>query len=350
LFVDLPLAELRNYLPDVEEPPDFDDFWSSEIAAARTKDIDARFSPAKTAVRHADVLDVTYAGHGGDPIKAWLLIPHEPGPNRTMVVEYIGYGGGRGDPLDWLKWSCAGYPHLIMDTRGQGGAWRVSETSDPGDTGEPASPGFMTRGIRDPRGYYYTRLFVDAARAVDAARSHPILAGLRVVTTGASQGGGLALAAAHLAEGVFATLPEVPFLAHARRAAEITASLPYGELAQYCRVHQDEVEEVFRTISYIDVVNHAKRCTSPALFSVGLLDDIAPASTVFAAFNHYAGPKDIAVYSFNGHEGGGTTHTLRQLEFLDSQGRADLDQPAVIPPAVRRDQLHRPATPPGDQS
>ena len=83
---------------------------------------------------------MTFAGHGGDPIKAWLLIPHDLGPEQTMIVEYIGYGGGRGDPLDWLTWSGAGYPHLVMDSRGQGGAWRSADTNDPGDGGEPASP------------------------------------------------------------------------------------------------------------------------------------------------------------------------------------------------------------------
>ena len=44
-------------------------------------------------------------------------------------------------------------------------------------------------------------------------------------------------------------MPDVPFLAYPRRAAEITASLPYGELAQYCRVHHDKIEQVFRTVS-----------------------------------------------------------------------------------------------------
>jgi cephalosporin-C deacetylase len=48
------------------------------------------------------------------------------------------------------------------------------------------------------------------------------------------------------------------------------------------------------------VVNHAKRATAPALFSVGLVDDITPGSTVFAAFNHYAGPKQIEVYPSTG--------------------------------------------------
>ena len=37
---------------------------------------------------------------------------------------------------------------------------------------------------------------------------------------------------------------------------------------------------------------------------------------VFAAFNHYAGPKDIAVYEVNGHEGGETRHLRAQLDFL----------------------------------
>ena len=49
---------------------------------------------------------------------------------------------------------------------------------------------------------------------------------------------------------------------------------------------------------------------------MALADSITPPSTVFAAFNHYAGPKDIAVYPFSGHEGGGTQHFLAQLAFL----------------------------------
>ena len=85
-------------------------------------------------------------------------------------------------------------------------------------------------------------------------------------------------------------------------------------------MRSEVVEQVFATLSYVDVVNHAKRATMPALFSVGLIDEITPASTVFAAYNHYAGPKDIAVYPFNGHEGGGTRHLLAKLEFLARHG------------------------------
>jgi len=262
------------------------------------------------------VFDVTFTGFGGDPVRGWLLVPRETVPRGAVLVEYIGYGGGRGDPLDWLTWSCAGYVHLVMDTRGQGGAWRAADTPDPSDNGAPSTRGFLTRGIADPRTHYYTRLFTDAVCAVDAVRHHPAARGLPLVTTGGSQGGGLAIVAAHLADDVRATMPDVPFLAHPRRAVEVTDRHPYEELAEYCRVHSDRVEAVFSTLSYIDVVNHAKRARAPALFSVGLADDITPPSTVFAAFNHYAGPKDIAVYEFNGHEGGGTRHLRAQLDFL----------------------------------
>ena len=316
MLSDLSLPELRQYRPEVAEPADFDEFWARELAASRAEPGEPTFVPAAAEVRHAEVFDVTFPGYGGDPVRAWLLVPRQLAPQPAMVVEFIGYGGGRGNPFDWLTWSCAGYPHMIMDTRGQGSSWLASDTPDPGDSGAPAAPGFMTRGIADPRGYYYTRLFVDAARAIDAARRHPAAAGLPVVTTGGSQGGGMSIAAAHLGQDVAATLPDVPFLAHPRRAVDVTDRRPYCELAEYCRVHTGQVDQVFTTLSYIDVVNHGKRASAPALFSAGLTDMVTPPSTIFAAYNYYGGPKEIAVFPFSGHEGGQTTHFLTKLDFV----------------------------------
>ncbi len=320
MLADLPLSELRSYRPEVAEPADFDEFWAGQLAAARSQGAGASFTAADSPVRHAAVYDVTFPGYGGDPIKAWLLAPRQVTPGAAVIVEFVGYGGGRGDPFDWLKWSCAGHPHLIMDCRGQGGGWRTADTPDLGSSGAPSAPGFLTSGIMDPHSHYYTRLFIDAARAVDAARGWPGASGRPIVTAGASQGGGLAIAAAHLAGGVTATAPDVPFLAHPRRALEVTDCEPYYELAKYCRVNADKVDRVFATLAYLDVVNHAKRATASALFSVALADNVTPPSTVFAAFNHYGGPKEIAVYPYSGHEGGGTRHYLAQLAFLRQAG------------------------------
>lgn len=44
----------------------------------------------------------------------------------------------------------------------------------------------MTRGILQPATYYYRRVFTDAVRAVEAARSHPAVDAGRVAVTGDS--------------------------------------------------------------------------------------------------------------------------------------------------------------------
>jgi len=62
---------------------------------------------------------------------------------------------------------------------------------------------------------------------------------------------------------------------------------------------------VLRTLSYLDGVNFARRARIPARFSVALMDEIVPPSTVFAAHNAYAGPKELDVWRYNGHEAGG---------------------------------------------
>jgi cephalosporin-C deacetylase len=46
------------------------------------------------------------------------------------------------------------------------------------------------------------------------------------------------------------------------------------------------------------------------------MDPICPPSTVFAAYNAYGGPKEITVYPFNEHEGGGVDHFTAQRQFL----------------------------------
>jgi cephalosporin-C deacetylase len=318
MFVDMPLAQLREYRPSIPLPADFDAFWAAQIAAARAAGASAgaSFERIPAPLASVDAYDVTFPGHDAAPIKGWLLMPHRATGEAPVIVEYVGYNGGRGDVLDWLFWAGCGLPHVVMDSRGQGGGWRTADTADAGAHGEPGSTGFLTKGIGDPQRHYYTRLMVDAARVIDAVRHEPLLADRPVVTVGGSQGGALAIAAAHLAAGVAGCLPDVPFLSDLRRAVEVTDEGPYAELAAFCRLRPAETEGAFATLSYLDVANHALRATAPALFSVGLRDGIAPPSTVFAAYRQYAGDKDIAVYPYSGHEGGGTVHRRAQLEFL----------------------------------
>jgi cephalosporin-C deacetylase len=316
---DLSFEELQDYVPPRREPADFDSFWQETLTAVRQYPLDAHFVPVDHFLRTVQCFDVTFNGYGGQPIKGWLLLPAQRSAPLPCVVEYIGYGGGRGFPFDWLTWSSAGFAHLIMDTRGQGSSWRQGDTpdSEPADS-NPQAPGFMTRGILHPHTYYYRRVFSDAIRAIEAAKTHEAIDPQRIAVSGASQGGGIALAVSGLDSSIQVAMPDVPFLCHYRRATQITDAFPYQEIVKYCKIHRDKIETVFDTLAYFDGVNFAIRGHARALFSVSLMDEICPPSTVYAAYNHYAGPKEIKVWPYNHHEGGESYQTLEKLKFLTS--------------------------------
>lgn len=315
-FYDLPLEELQSYLPKRVEQSDFDDFWKETLEEARSYSLNAQFKAVDAGLKLVETFDVTFSGYGGQPVKGWLILPKERAAKIPCVVEFIGYGGGRGFVFDWLVWACAGYAHFVMDTRGQGSNWRPGDTPDLFEGANPYYPGFMTQGVLDPKNFYYRRVFTDAVRAVEAARSHPAVDVTRVAACGGSQGGGITLAVSGLVPDLAVSMPDVPFLCHYRRATEITNDLPYGEISQYLHCHRDHVEQVFNTLSYFDGLNFAVRAKAKALFSVALMDTICPPSTVYAAYNHYKGDKDINYYTYNNHEGGDSFQRSAQLSLL----------------------------------
>ena len=97
---DLSLAELEAYDPPRTEPEDFDAFWTDTIAASRERATAPRFEPVESPLRTIDALDVTFSGFMGQPIKGWFLAPSGTTGPLPTVVEFIGYGGGRGIVLD----------------------------------------------------------------------------------------------------------------------------------------------------------------------------------------------------------------------------------------------------------
>jgi cephalosporin-C deacetylase len=314
---DLSLDELREYRPDVREPADFDAFWQDTLAESRALAHEVVLTPQPTPLTTLEVVDVTFSGFAGDPVKGWLSYPRGAEGPVPLVVEYNGYGGGRGLPFERIGWASSGYAHFFMDTRGQGSMWgNGGETPDPHGTGSSSS-GFMTRGIEAPEAYYYRRVFTDAVLAIDAMRGLELIDSSRVAVCGGSQGGGIAIAAAGLADNVRVAMPDVPFLCHFERAVGMTDADPYQEIVRYLSVHRHSEDRVFDTLSYFDGVTLARRSGAAALFSVGLLDPICPPSTVFAAFNHFGGTdRSIEVYPHNQHEGGQAAQWLAQTQFL----------------------------------
>lgn len=325
---DLELSALREYAPDVRCPADFDDFWDATLREARAQPAVLTAVSVDLPLPGLEVSDVQFPGFAGEPIRGWLIKPRGVSKDIPVIVEFLGYGAGRGLAFERLLWASAGYAHLVMDTRGQGAASGTGGVTADNHGSGPALPGFLTKGIDAPDTYYYRRLIADGVRAVDAVREQPWADANRISVMGSSQGGGVALAVAALSRAVHAVLADVPFLCHFERAVGFTDKGPYAEIATYLSVHRGAEERVFETLSYFDGVNFAARIEVAALVSVALMDPICPPSTVFAAFNRIPSQKEIAVYPWNQHEGGQAYQWMTQWDFISGLGAPGAGGPA----------------------
>jgi cephalosporin-C deacetylase len=316
-WLDLPIEDLREYRSQVAPASDLREFWTSRLDAARALAKDPVLTPIDTQLSMVDVRDIEFSGSDGHRVRGWFLRPKGVEGELPCLVQFIGYGGGRSLHHEWTLWPAAGWATLVMDTRGQGWA----DTADLGASGNPQVPGFLTRGITDPQEQYYARVFIDAARAVDTARALPGVDASRVAVGGGSQGGGITIAAAALSEGLIGALVGVPFWCDVLRAASITDSEPYSEIKNYLRARPYETERVERTLSYLDGTVMASLATTPALFEIAMMDTICPPSTCYAAYNAWAGPKEVREYYWAGHEGGDSHHVAVALEWLAAKAR-----------------------------
>ncbi|MCG6568104.1 acetylxylan esterase [Tessaracoccus sp. ZS01] len=326
-FFDLTPTELATYAPELDEPADFDQFWARTFEEHGSGPLDFTCEPVETHLAVLDAFEVSWLGFDGHRVYGWLALPRGIEGPLPAVVQYTGYSMGRGMPFENIHFAVGGYAQFVIDARGQG--WRNGSpkpgSEDPGLRTSGSVPGFMTAGVLDPEGYYYRRLFVDAVRLAEAAAGHERVDADRLFITGGSQGGAMALAVAGLARHrgvrIAGCAADVPFMSHFRRAIGLTDAYPYKEVADYLAVYPQRAEQVMRTLSYFDMMSMAARAESPGLFSVALMDQITPPSTVYAAYHHYAGDKSIEVYPFNGHEGGGGYQVERIHRWLAELSR-----------------------------
>lgn len=322
---DLAGEQLREYRSAVVAATDLREFWGGLLTTAAERAAPTTLHEVASTLAKLRVYDVEFSGALGHRVKGWLLVPRDAVEPVPCVVTYIGYGGGRSLPHEFTLWPSTGVAVAVMDTRSQG--W--SDTVDPGVDLAPQVPGFVTQGITAASTHYYSRVFVDAARFVASVQQLPQIDASRVAVAGGSQGGGITIAAAALSTGLapaalkpeplVGALVDVPFWCDVYRAATMVDTAPYVELRNYLRARPRDLDAVHTTLSYLDGSVLAAYAECPSLFGVGLMDDICPPSTVYAAYNAWAGPKQIEEYPFGDHAGGDSWHQVAELEWLHRQ-------------------------------
>jgi cephalosporin-C deacetylase len=301
--VDMPLAQLRVYKPDLTMEADFEVFWEKAIKQSAQVPLQATAALVEDhPLQSIRIYDVVYDGADGTPIHGWYIVPggnHQPG-SLPVVVRYHGYNGNRSKPHELLHWAAMGYAAFAIDTRGQGGS-----TPDLATYSQGGISGWMTLGILDPDTYYYKHVYLDCLRALDFVCSLPEVDATRIAVYGGSQGGGLALAVAGLDTRPKVAMPFYPYLCHFPRGVEQHNGGPYVEIKNWFRRFDPEhlqEQRVYRTLSYFDGMNMASRVKARTLMAITLQDVICPPSTCFAAYNHLTGEKELKLYHDYGHE------------------------------------------------
>lgn len=262
----------------LDEPDDFDAFWSTTFDELGTGPVDWDVTNVLTPTATHRVEQIEFGSSTGEHVVAWLAHPH----GRTARGLVVGHGyGGRTEPdLAILGAETAA---IFPVAPGQ-------EVNAPGPF--PASPGEnVLHGIRDRATYAHRFSAADLWRAatvlLDAA---PDAAGA-LDYMGQSFGGGIgALALPWDARFRRASL-DVPSFGHypIRLSRRCSGS---GEMVrQYLRSHP----EVRPVLDYFDSAIAARRIRIPVHVGAAVRDPSVDPRGQFAVFHALGGPKRLTV-------------------------------------------------------
>jgi cephalosporin-C deacetylase len=310
-YIENAAKELYSYAPPLTRKADFDDFWKLTVQQAKDVPLNSEKVKINYPSKHVSVYDISYNGMDETRINGWFIVPTFVRKDKyPCLIHYHGFSQNRGQPSDWMHWVMMGFAVLSVDCRDQGGK-----------TGNSASytHGFMlnvaSKGVHDKMEYYYRAVYMDCVKAIDFVCAQEEVDNSRIVIEGASQGGALGMAVSALDERPIIAMVDVP--SNSNLVCRIEGyNGAFSSVAEYLKKHPEQTDLVMDNLSYFDTMNMAERITCKVFASVALKDEVCPAQMYFATYNRIQSEKEIVIYPFNGHEGGGSVHTELKLAFL----------------------------------
>lgn len=257
-------------------------FSSSEI-----NDYNERFAclppdydPDGHSVENVESCKVDFAGPDGGRVYGWLAKPEGSGPFPAMLVLPGAGFVGRPRPLEHAR-----HGYLALDIQAHG------QDIDPPE--HPRIPGYYEDFTYAPIGcYYFYNVYLRAAQAVDYLANRPDVDPSRIVVVGGSQGGRLGIVLAGLDRRVSAVVsciinsPNQPYIEWAETSKD-NSSIDGMDSA--LPPHPGDSASG-RCLPYYDPMNFAPDIRCPVLMNAGLIDQVAPPSSVWAVYNRLGTP------------------------------------------------------------
>lgn len=310
-YVSEAAKQLYDYLPALTKKDDFEPFWEDTIRQAKSVPLNASKRRIDYPSAHVSVYDISYCGMDETRVNGWFIVPSFLGKERyPCLIHYHGFTGSRGRPSDFMHWITMGFAVLSVDCRDQGGHTGNGAVYTSGFTLNVAS-----KGVHDKYEYYYRYAYMDCMKAIDFVCGQPEADPAKLVIEGGSQGGALGMAVCALDDRPALAMVDVP--SNSNLASRVEGNHgAFASVAEYLKKHPDLTDLVFDNLSYFDTMNMADKISCRVFASVALKDEVCPAQMYFATYNRIRSEKEIVIYPFNGHEGGGSGHTEAKLAFL----------------------------------
>jgi (4-O-methyl)-D-glucuronate---lignin esterase len=277
------------------EPVDFDAFWTAKLEELAKVPLAPQLTKVDSGKPGVDYWKVALDNIRGTHIQGQLARPAdgEKFP-ALLVVQYAGVY-----PLE-KAW--------VTDRAAEGWLALDIEAHDlPID--EPAAfyeqqfagplKNYWAIGNDDPNTSYYLRMYLSCVRAVEYLKSRPDWDGKILVVQGASQGGQQALVTGGLCpRDVTAVIAFLP-AACDMLAPDVGRAAGFPDW--WSQTQGKDAAKVRSASRYFDPVYFAARIQVPVYAGLGLLDDVAPPSSILAALNEIQSPKEVLMLPYSRH-------------------------------------------------
>ncbi|MBQ8344736.1 MAG: alpha/beta fold hydrolase [Clostridia bacterium] len=300
--IDMSLDRLKEYQGRNPRPADFDEFWDRSLEELAAIDPQPEWTPAAIPSKIADCFELRFRSTKGAVIFAKVVVPKEHEAKMPALLHFHGLSGQSDSFRSMLAYASQGFCVASMDCRGQGGI-----SQDVGGVAGTTYTTPFTRGLEGkPEDLLCRDLFLDTAMLARIIMERDDVDETRMGVFGGSQGGALTVACAALVPSIKLCAPTHPYLSDYKRVWEMDLDKNAYEGLRYYFRHFDPMHEreheIFEKLGYIDIQFLAPRIRAKVKMFTGLMDNICPPSTQFAAYNKMVCEKEMVIYPDYAHE------------------------------------------------
>lgn len=282
--------------PSLPVPEDFDAFWVAQKARLAAVPMNPVLTPVKSS-KEIECFDAEIACVPPRPVAGYFARPAGAAPRSLPAVLMVQRAGVLRNSPDAPIGVATKFHALVLDINAHG-----LPNNNPELFKEIADKlgNYVEIGREDREQSYFLGMYLRLARALEFLTAQPEWDGRTLIVRGGSQGGGQAIVAAGLDPRVSFIAANVPAMCdHTGGAVGRVNGWPGLVPKREDGTPDPKVQEAAR---YFDAMNFATRARAAAIFNVGFLDPHCPPTSVYAAYNNYAGDKRIVNKPRGGHD------------------------------------------------